>query len=88
MPFGVVLRKNAQCPKCLSVERHRLYYLYLSKILPKEKITTMLHVSPEKCFHSLFSKHKNIKYTSIDIDKKKAMMTEDITDLSFPKKHV
>ena len=31
LPYGRKIRKNALCPNCLSLERHRLLYLFLER---------------------------------------------------------
>lgn len=82
-PFGVKLRKNARCPNCGSLERHRLYYLYLATVVPKNRQLNVLHFAPERILTSLFRSYNNVEYLSVDIDSKKAMAKEDITGLSF-----
>ncbi len=51
VPYGYVeVRRNALCPKCLSLERHRLLWLWLSR--ETELLNggaKMLHVAPEVC---------------------------------------
>ncbi len=84
LPFGVKGRKNALCPKCGSLERHRLYYLYLKKTIPKDKNSKVLHFAPEKIITNLFKEYKNIEYVSADIEPGRAMVKEDITKISFP----
>lgn len=83
LPFGVRPRKNARCPQCGSLERHRLYYLYLKKILPKDKLLKVLHFAPEKILTELFKSYANINYLSADLNPKNAMVKEDITNISF-----
>ncbi len=83
LTFGATARKNALCPKCDSLERHRLYYLYLRKIIPQNKKFKVLHFAPETILTNLFKSYKNIEYLSADIDSRKAMIKEDITNTSF-----
>ena len=51
MPYGYVeSRPNALCPKCLSLERHRLLWLYLTR--ETDLLTAFprtLHIAPEVC---------------------------------------
>ena len=51
MPYGYVQsRANALCPKCLSLERHRLLWLYLTR--ETDLLTSFprtLHIAPEVC---------------------------------------
>lgn len=61
-------RENVLCPYCLTLERHRLMWLYLQKetdffTAPKK----VLHIAPEQCFYSLFRKQKNLDYTTGDL---------------------
>lgn len=83
-PFGVIPRKNAECPRCGSLERHRLYYLYLKNIIPKNKSLKLLHFAPAKSMSMFFKSYSNLDYLSVDIDQDKAMKKEDIVNLSFP----
>lgn len=84
LPNGVDVRMNARCPKCDSLERHRLYYLYLKKNIPTDRQLKVLHFAPERILTKLFKSYRNISYLSADIDPQKAMCREDITDISFP----
>lgn len=83
LPNGVELRPNARCPKCDSLERHRLYYLYLKQCIPTDKPLRVLHFAPERILTKLFLSYPNVGYSSADIDPKKAMYKEDITNTSF-----
>ena len=46
-PFGLVPRE-ASCPVCGSLERHRHIYIYISAIYPFLKGKKVLHFAPEK----------------------------------------
>lgn len=83
LPNGIEIRKNARCPHCNSLERHRLYFLYLKKTIETGKRITVLHFAPEKILTGLFRSYKNIDYLSVDIDPTKAMQKEDIVKTSF-----
>lgn len=68
LPFGENPRKNAMCPKCGSVERHRLVYLffkYKKELFNKD--IKLLHFAPETIFHNIFSKCDNIDYWPVDL---------------------
>lgn len=70
LPYGYVhSRENALCPNCLSLERHRLLWLYLQK---KTQVfssnLSFLHIAPELCFISRFRNTKNIDYTTADLE--------------------
>ncbi|MBX2962590.1 MAG: methyltransferase domain-containing protein [Cyclobacteriaceae bacterium] len=83
LPHGLEKRPNSRCPKCDSLERFRLYYLYLKKNLPTDKQLNVLHFAPEKIITKFFKKYANIDYLSVDLNPAKAMQQEDITQLSF-----
>lgn len=83
LPNGVEVRKNARCPKCDSLERHRMYYLYLREKIPVDKDVKVLHFAPERILTRLFRSFTNVGYLSADIDPHKAMRKEDITGTSF-----
>ena len=69
MPYGVASRENALCPACLSLERHRLIWLYLRD---ETKFFTdpykVLHVAPEQTFLKGFKALKNLDYTTADLE--------------------
>lgn len=83
LPNGVDVRKNARCPNCDSLERHRMYFLYLKNKIPSDKHFKVLHFAPERILTRLFRSYPNIDYISADINPKKAMRKEDITGTSF-----
>lgn len=85
LPFGLTSR-NALCPVCGTVERHRLVWLFLQRktnlfALPKKKL---LHVAPEFHFSTLFQKSKALDYVSVDLIGAPAMVKADVTALGFP----
>jgi SAM-dependent methyltransferase len=67
-PFGDNRRKNAWCPNCQSLERHRLLSLYFENKtnLYKQSIK-LLHIAPEDIFFKTFELQKNIEYYPVDI---------------------
>lgn len=84
-PFGVNLRPNAQCPKCGSLERHRLLWLYFqhrTNLLAGH--LKMLHVAPEPVLQKKLSSLSNLDYVSADLDSPMAEIKMDITDIEFP----
>lgn len=80
--YGHIFKKST-CPICRSQPRHRSFYLYLKKVIPKNRTINVLHFAPERFLTGLFKSYNSINYLSIDINKKKAMKKEDITNLSF-----
>ena len=62
-------RENVLCPYDLTLERHRLMWLFLkneSDFFSSKKLE-VLHIAPEQCFYSLFKKQKNLKYLTGDL---------------------
>ena len=85
LPYGYNrLRKNALCPGTLSLERHRLLWLYLkrkTKLL--EKNISVLHVAPEIIFIKKFKKITNWNYVSIDLKSPIADIKANVYNLPF-----
>ena len=87
LPYGYVKqRKNALSPGTLSLERHRLLWLYLNNETEffKKKIK-VLHIAPEQCFYKIFKKLKNINYTTFDLNSPLADIKGDICKMPFEK---
>ena len=71
LPAGVVLRKNAECPHCNSLERHRMLALYLEKhtdLIKNIKPIRLLHFAPEPVLSNIFNSLTNIDYYPVDFD--------------------
>ena len=51
------LRKDAKCPKCESLERHRIQYLVMKQLMEDRDVRNlrMLHFAPEPFLKGLFS---------------------------------
>jgi SAM-dependent methyltransferase len=84
LPYGRSGRDNALCPHCLSLERHRLMYLYLQRKTNffKDNLK-LLHVAPEYCFIDRFEKMKNLDYITADIESPLAKVKMDIHQIPF-----
>ena len=70
LPYGYVRqRENALSPGTLSLERHRLLWLFLKNetIFFKEEIK-VLHIAPEQSFYNIFKKQKNLDYLTADME--------------------
>lgn len=81
---GTVKRKNALSPQTLSLERHRLLWLYLtSKTDFFSANLKMLHVAPEQCFYRLFRNMKNLDYTTADLNSPLADVKMDLHNIPF-----
>jgi SAM-dependent methyltransferase len=67
-PFGDSRRKNAWCPNCQGLERHRLLWKYFEeKTNLYSHPLKVLHVAPEDIFFNHFKQQKNIDYYPVDI---------------------
>ena len=84
LPFGRVRRENAQCPKCGSLERHRLLWLYPERSagLLTSRLR-MLHVAPELLLAKRLTPLPRLGYVSIDLESPQAMVRMDATRLGF-----
>jgi SAM-dependent methyltransferase len=82
----VLDRDNAQCPRCRTLERHRLLMLYLRRETDLFSGTPkrMLHVAPEWYLQQVFLRTPAIDYLSGDIASPIAMTRLDVTALEFP----
>ena len=84
LPYGRKARANALCPNCLSLERHRLMYLFLKR---KTNFFSdnlkVLHVAPEICFIDKFEAMQNLDYITADIESPLAKVKMDIHEIPF-----
>jgi SAM-dependent methyltransferase len=87
MPYGrKPPRENALCPGCLSLERHRLLWLYLKDQTSFfEKNFKFLHIAPEICFIHRFEKMDNLDYITADLESPLARIKMDIHQIPFEK---
>ena len=85
LPYGYEHpRDNVLSPSTLSLERHRLLWLFLKNktnfFTAQHKI---LHFAPEQAFYKRFRKLKNLDYTTTDLNSPLADVKADICDLPF-----
>ncbi|EAZ80247.2 class I SAM-dependent methyltransferase [Algoriphagus machipongonensis] len=84
LPYGRIARENALCPNCLSLERHRLMWLFL-----KEKTNfftgklKVLHIAPEHCFIKRFEALENLDYVTADLESPLAKVKMDVHEIPF-----
>ena len=85
LPYGYGnQRPNVLSPSTLSLERHRLLWLYLKKDTEFfTKPLKVLHMAPEQCFLSRFRKMKNLDYITADLFSPIVDVKADILDLPF-----
>ena len=87
LPYGYgKQRENALSPSTLSLERHRLMWLFLkdeTAFFTSTKKLKVLHIAPEQCFLDIFRKQKNLDYITSDLESPIADVKADICDLPF-----
>jgi SAM-dependent methyltransferase len=85
LPYGYEnSRENVLSPSTLSLERHRLLWLFLQKetnffTAPLQ----VLHFAPEQAFYERFRKLKNLTYITTDLNSPLADIKADICHLPF-----
>lgn len=85
LPYGrLKSRENALAPDSMSLERHRLMWLYMKEKTNffSEKLK-FLHIAPEYCFIKLFKGMKNLDYTTGDLISPWADVKMDVHDIPF-----
>lgn len=86
LPYGYQkIRKNVLAPGTFSLERHRLFWIYLKNetdffSATKKKV---LHFAPEQAFYNQFKKIKKLNYTTTDLFSPLADVKADICNLPF-----
>jgi SAM-dependent methyltransferase len=85
LPYGYEKqRPNVLAPGTLSLERHRLLWLYLKNetdfFISRKKL---LHFAPEQAFYKRFRKMENLDYTTTDLYSPLADVKADICNLPF-----
>ncbi|OWJ65640.1 class I SAM-dependent methyltransferase [Inquilinus limosus] len=82
--FGLEGRRNAMCPGCGSVERHRFLWLYLTA---RTDLLTgrhrVLHAAPEPWLEARLRGLPNLRYRSLDRFNPFADVQADLTALPF-----
>ncbi len=85
LPYGYENpRENVLSPSTLSLERHRLLWLYLKN--ETDFFTSslkVLHFAPEQAFYKRFRTLKNLEYTTTDLNSPLADVKADICNLPF-----
>jgi len=85
LPYGrLKSRENALAPDSMSLERHRLMWLFMREktnfFSSKLKV---LHIAPEYCFIKLFKSMKNLDYTTGDLISPWADIKFDVHEIPF-----
>lgn len=85
LPYGYSnIRNGALCPGCLSLERHRVMWMYLNERTNffSERLK-VLHIAPEQCFLKRFRKLNNLEYHTADLESPIADYKCDVQKMPF-----
>jgi len=85
LPYGYEKqREGVLSPSTLSLERHRLLWLWLQRETEFfSKPAKVLHFAPEQAFYKRFRKMRHLDYTTTDLNSPLADIKADICDLPF-----
>ena len=85
LPYGYGnQRNNVLSPSTLSLERHRLLWLYLKNETDFfSDHLKVLHFAPEQAFYKRFKKMTNLDYVTTDLNSPLADVKADICNLPF-----
>jgi SAM-dependent methyltransferase len=84
--FGRPRRRDAQCVWCASLERHRLFWLYVQRrsgLLDGAPLK-VLHVAPESCFAPRLRAQLGTGYLTADMKGGRADVQMDVTGINYP----
>ncbi|MBL3658092.1 class I SAM-dependent methyltransferase [Fulvivirga sediminis] len=85
LPYGRIKpRPNALCPDSLSLERHRLIWLFLKQKTDFfDKKIHFLHIAPEQCFLKPFEAQHGENYITADLVSPLAKVKMDVHNIPF-----
>ncbi len=75
--------RSLMCPRCGSLGRHRVDWLYLTEANVLDHPTRLLHIAPEVCLETPLRKLPTVSYLSADYDSTLAMERVDVTDIHY-----
>jgi SAM-dependent methyltransferase len=76
--------RSLMCPRCGSLGRHRVDWLYLTTQTDAlQRPMRLLHVAPEICLEEPLRRLPGIDYLSADYDSTLAMDQVDVTDIKY-----
>lgn len=88
LPYGqndISRRDNVLSPGTLSLERHRLLWLYLTECTDfSTSPHKVLHIAPEQCFYKKFRGMTNLDYLTADYNSPIADLHFDLHDIPLP----
>lgn len=86
LPFGDPPRREALCPICDSLERHRAAWMYFRRKtdLFDGKPKRLLHFAPELQMARRFRGTRRLGYVGADLNPRDNHLRLDIVDITFP----
>jgi len=81
--FGSPPRYDAECPKCRSLERHRLLFLAMETTYPIQPGSALLHFAPEPAVQA-FVRSRVSKYVTTDIIGSHVDLNLNIEKIALP----
>ena len=84
-PSGAPSRRDAGCPRCGSLERHRFLWVYLTRRSPlfDGRERRVLHIAPEPCLLSRFQSRLGPGYVTADLEDPGAMVRMDVEAVPY-----
>lgn len=85
LPYGNKGATNRLCPSCLSLERHRMLWLYISRhtdLIQSDE--TILHIAPEQSIRRVLKKTHGLSYTTADLKSPIADLHFDVMNIPLP----
>lgn len=94
LPYGYgVSRRDALCPRCLALERHRLLWLYIERetdLLNGHPV--LLHIAPEVALKRQFERHYGKEhadnYLTADLESPLAKIHFDVQDIPLAEESI
>jgi SAM-dependent methyltransferase len=81
--YGAPLRFDARCPRCGSLERHRLLAIWAREHGRMLMNANVLHFAPEPCVETMLRTHC-ARYTSADAYSSRAQLRLNIEEIALP----
>jgi SAM-dependent methyltransferase len=85
--FGEPPRYGAQCTNCGSLERHRLFFLGITRLSLLSGVENILHFAPEPCLTGVLQ-HAGASYRTADLLPDRATLMLNIEKIDLPDKSV
>ncbi|MEM9446296.1 MAG: methyltransferase domain-containing protein [Verrucomicrobiota bacterium] len=84
--FGIIPRKDAKCPVCETLERHRLFWLYIERLTDFHANPPLkaLHIVPETILEEKFRSLIGGGYYTADLSMPDVDLKMDIMNIKLP----